>query len=264
MKTQETLPRASAAGIALKRILVPVDFSPLSKKALQYAIKLAREFNAAVNLFHVVEPEIPPAFDGFMIAPPPISQCATNGYANRLDRLANSARTAGVSQVRSIVRKGLAAFEIVEAMSAAEQSGRVSRFFEPAHHFGVNGVVGWGHVELGDLQTAATLAPKVDARSLPVERRVRHALEVARVYTMTHQEQDALHTLLQAERDAPAIQAVQRRDVAPQVAPHDDRPPPPLEHGPEALEALLPWNVKPILEERRKRREAALRSAAAH
>jgi transposase len=31
----------------------------------------------------------------------------------------------------------------------------------------------------------------------------------------------------------------------------------------EALEALLPWNVKPILEERRKRREAALRSAAA-
>ena len=29
----------------------------------------------------------------------------------------------------------------------------------------------------------------------------------------------------------------------------------------EALEALLPWNVKPILEERRKQREAALRSA---
>ena len=31
----------------------------------------------------------------------------------------------------------------------------------------------------------------------------------------------------------------------------------------EALEALLPWNVKPILEERRKQREAALHSAAA-
>jgi hypothetical protein len=31
----------------------------------------------------------------------------------------------------------------------------------------------------------------------------------------------------------------------------------------DALEALLPWNVKPILEERRKRREAALRAAAA-
>jgi hypothetical protein len=32
----------------------------------------------------------------------------------------------------------------------------------------------------------------------------------------------------------------------------------------QALEALLPWNVKPILEERRLRREAALRSAAAY
>jgi hypothetical protein len=32
----------------------------------------------------------------------------------------------------------------------------------------------------------------------------------------------------------------------------------------EALEALLPWNVKPILEERRKPREEALRSAAAN
>jgi hypothetical protein len=41
-----------------------------------------------------------------------------------------------------------------------------------------------------------------------------------------------------------------------------------FEHLPTAttmddLEALLPWNVRPILEERRKRREAALRSAAA-
>jgi len=31
----------------------------------------------------------------------------------------------------------------------------------------------------------------------------------------------------------------------------------------EALEALLPWNVKPLLEERRQRREAALNSANA-
>ena len=31
----------------------------------------------------------------------------------------------------------------------------------------------------------------------------------------------------------------------------------------EDLEALLPWNVKPILEERRKQREAALRSLTA-
>jgi transcriptional regulator with XRE-family HTH domain len=58
-------------------------------------------------------------------------------------------------------------------------------------------------VELGDLQTAAALAPRVDARGLPVERRVRHTLEVARIYTMTNQEADALELVLQAEREAP-------------------------------------------------------------
>ncbi len=99
MKTQETLSRTSAAGIALKRILVPVDFSPLSRKALQYAIKLAREFNAAVHLFHVVEPEIPQAFDGFMIASPPISHWIDAKCTNRLNKLASSARTAGVQRV---------------------------------------------------------------------------------------------------------------------------------------------------------------------
>jgi len=31
----------------------------------------------------------------------------------------------------------------------------------------------------------------------------------------------------------------------------------------EALEALLPWNAKPVLEERSKQRQAALRSSAA-
>lgn len=57
-------------------------------------------------------------------------------------------------------------------------------------------------VELGDLQTAATLAPRVNARSLPVERRVRHALEVARVYTMTNEPDEALQVVLRAEHDA--------------------------------------------------------------
>jgi len=39
---------------------------------------------------------------------------------------------------------------------------------------------------------------------------------------------------------------------------------PPMATTLEALEPLLPWNAKPILEERRKRREAALRAAAAN
>ena len=71
----------------LKRILVPVDFSDCSKKALQYATPLARQFNAELTLLHVVEPyrafspeiplcEVPTAeaariaFDGLVIEIP--------------------------------------------------------------------------------------------------------------------------------------------------------------------------------------------------
>lgn len=140
MKTQLLLERGSSSAITLKRILVPVDFSPLSKKALLYAGRLAQQFNAEVTLFHVVEPEIPPAFDGCMIAPPPISNCATNGYANRLSRLATSARNAGVRHVQSIVRTGIATFEIVEAAKELDIDLIV---------IATHGYTGWKHFAIG-------------------------------------------------------------------------------------------------------------------
>jgi universal stress protein A len=40
----------------LQKILVPVDFSDCSSKALQYAVPFARQFGAAVLLLHVIEP----------------------------------------------------------------------------------------------------------------------------------------------------------------------------------------------------------------
>lgn len=45
---------AGASPFKLKTILVPVDFSKCSKKALQYALPFAKQFNAAVVLLHVV------------------------------------------------------------------------------------------------------------------------------------------------------------------------------------------------------------------
>jgi hypothetical protein len=58
-------------------------------------------------------------------------------------------------------------------------------------------------VELGDLQTAAATAPTIDVRALPVERRVRHTLEVAKVYAMTGREDEGLAAVLHAEQAAP-------------------------------------------------------------
>lgn len=40
----------------LKQILVPIDFSDCSKKALEYAIPFAREHNAVITMLYVADP----------------------------------------------------------------------------------------------------------------------------------------------------------------------------------------------------------------
>jgi nucleotide-binding universal stress UspA family protein len=42
--------------LKIKSILVPIDFSPKSKKALGYAVRLAQQFHARLTLQYVVEP----------------------------------------------------------------------------------------------------------------------------------------------------------------------------------------------------------------
>ncbi|WP_426510464.1 helix-turn-helix domain-containing protein [Dactylosporangium sp. McL0621] len=57
--------------------------------------------------------------------------------------------------------------------------------------------------ELGDVQVAVDLGPRVNTAGLPMERRVRHALEVARAYSAWNRSDEALATLLDAEKMAP-------------------------------------------------------------
>jgi transcriptional regulator with XRE-family HTH domain len=58
-------------------------------------------------------------------------------------------------------------------------------------------------MELGDVKLAIDLGARIDVTPLPVERRVRHSLEVARAYSATGDRETALGMLLAAERDAP-------------------------------------------------------------
>jgi transcriptional regulator with XRE-family HTH domain len=58
-------------------------------------------------------------------------------------------------------------------------------------------------MELGDVQIAVDLAPRIDASALPTERRVRHAIETARAYTARNRRDDALGVILEAEQLAP-------------------------------------------------------------
>ena len=140
MKTEEKLVRSKPTGIALKRILVPIDFSPLSKKALQYALRFAEEFGAEVILLHVIEPDVPPVFDGFMIAPPVIANGNRVRCANRLEKLADSMAAPGANRVEPIVRTGLAACEIVEAAKESDVDLIV---------IATHGYTGWKHFAIG-------------------------------------------------------------------------------------------------------------------
>jgi len=58
-------------------------------------------------------------------------------------------------------------------------------------------------MDLGDVQVAMETASQVDTRPLPVERRVRHAMETARAFTARNRNDEALSILLGAEQIAP-------------------------------------------------------------
>jgi hypothetical protein len=58
-------------------------------------------------------------------------------------------------------------------------------------------------MDLGDVQVALDLAPRLDTSGLPIERQVRHALENARALSARNRTDDALSILLDAEQLAP-------------------------------------------------------------
>jgi universal stress protein A len=77
--------------IQLSRILVPIDFSDHSKKALQYAIPFAEQFKASIDLLYVVEPTIYPADFSF----------GQVGFPNVEDEL----RQRGAEELKSLIAK---------------------------------------------------------------------------------------------------------------------------------------------------------------
>ncbi|MGH3830232.1 MAG: hypothetical protein ACRDRS_07210 [Pseudonocardiaceae bacterium] len=58
-------------------------------------------------------------------------------------------------------------------------------------------------MELGDVQVAIDLGPRIDTTGLPTERRVRHAIDTARAFARRNRVDSVLDTLLTAERQAP-------------------------------------------------------------
>lgn len=65
VRKKKISPKAPSAKIVLKQILAPIDFSDNSKKALQYALPFAKQFNATITVLYVVEPAVFPSDFGF-------------------------------------------------------------------------------------------------------------------------------------------------------------------------------------------------------
>ena len=131
--------RSNPALLSIKKILVPVDFSSLSKKAFQYALRLARQFKTELTLMHVLEAAVPPTFEGLQMAPP-FPEKDLSGAKKDLRALIGSARAAGVAKVGSLLRQGLASHEIVETAKDLDVDLIV---------IATHGYTGWKHFCIG-------------------------------------------------------------------------------------------------------------------
>lgn len=57
--------------MGIEKILVPVDFTPASDAALDYALAMANACGAEVEVLHVWSPSVPPAADSRIFADTP-------------------------------------------------------------------------------------------------------------------------------------------------------------------------------------------------
>lgn len=112
--TTQTLPAQSKSKMpALKKILVPSDFSPASDNAFKYALYFGKQYGAQLHVIHVLEPVLSPQFAGLPEAPA-LSKEELATAEKKLRAWADSAGAAGVA-AKLVLRNGLPAHEIVEA-----------------------------------------------------------------------------------------------------------------------------------------------------
>jgi universal stress protein A len=93
------------------RILVPIDFSEHSQKALRYALAFADQFDAEVTLVHVVEQMVYPG--DWMYPPLTAGDFAAEKRGEMVERLRSLDAGSGV-KTQHVVRLGRAWQEVIE------------------------------------------------------------------------------------------------------------------------------------------------------
>jgi universal stress protein A len=137
--------------ITVRKILVPTDFSPASRKSLSYALRFAEGLNSEITLLHVLEPEIPLTLPGRRPAAAAFSEEELADAEEGLRCLTDSAKAAGEADTKSILRTGVATHEIVEAAKELDVDLIV---------IATHGFTGWKHFAIGSTaECVARAAP---------------------------------------------------------------------------------------------------------
>lgn len=100
----------------IQKILVPVDFSDYSKKALGYAVDFAKTFNAKLYLIFVLEPQIYPADFTMGQVIPTISTDFSDASKKELLRFADEV-IGNKIPYETISKMGQPFYEIIETAS---------------------------------------------------------------------------------------------------------------------------------------------------
>ena len=113
-KTSKTATPKRPSPLQIKSILVPIDFSPPSKKALDYAAEVARQLKAKLTLLNVVEPVALPDFAAsFPLAMENDELMAT--AKEQIERVIKAAHVPRGIVEKVLVRFGRSFHEIAEA-----------------------------------------------------------------------------------------------------------------------------------------------------
>ncbi len=92
--------------LQLRRILVPVDFSETSDRALDEAIELASKFGATITVLHAYQIPVYGFPDGAFITGADIASQLSSAAQQRLDALVQARRAKGV-ELTAVLRSGV-------------------------------------------------------------------------------------------------------------------------------------------------------------
>jgi nucleotide-binding universal stress UspA family protein len=138
-ENQSVLDRPINRTLRLRKILAPIDFSPASKNALNYAVRFAEEFAGELTLLHVLEPD---STTGFAAVPEATAFVEMDIVAagKNLRALIASVSNGKIKKPHWKVRAGIPSHEIVEVAKEMD----VDLIIVATH-----GYTGWKHFCIG-------------------------------------------------------------------------------------------------------------------